>query len=55
MVDAFLFSCLEIVCCHASRMKGAQEAVDRILRAIEKKEKDSCLVIIYVMVLLLLP
>ncbi len=39
MVDAFLFSSLEKDVAHASKMKGAQEAVDRILRAIEKKEK----------------
>jgi len=39
MIDSFLFSSLEKDVAHASRMKGAQEAVDRILRAIEKKEK----------------
>lgn len=39
MIDTFLFSSLERDVAHAARLKGAPEAVDRILSAIQKKEK----------------
>lgn len=38
-IDSFLFSSFEKDVPHASAMKDAQKAIDRILRAIERKEK----------------